>query len=200
MNQAISSDFKYLVIRKRCDMEHSVLLKAFKNVRDTIECAVRFTSHDKICMLDILNRADTWLNSLMVADNTAYSILFTSGETCMWGKNYYDPCSIMNFYFYKEDPRLNIEHEADIIEISTKDITDSKPKKLTTEEEHLAGNSCGPYDFKGNNCDGWHSPDSESESESESVHGCSGWDGDSTRCNCGNRRVYWNDKGEAESD
>ena len=36
-------------------------------------------------------------------------------------------------------------------------------------------------DFEGNNCaDSWD----------EGSH-CLGWDGESRRCDCGNRRVYW---------
>lgn len=41
----------------------------------------------------------------------------------------------------------------------------------------------GPYDFDGQNCDGY--------GEGDDWVGCSGWDGDSRRCNCGNRRVSW---------
>ena len=34
--------------------------------------------------------------------------------------------------------------------------------------------NCGLIDFDGQNCDD-----------------CGGWDGESRRCDCGNRRVYW---------
>ncbi len=37
--------------------------------------------------------------------------------------------------------------------------------------------NCGWVDFCGQNC--------------ESSSGCAGWDGNSRRCDCGNRRVYW---------
>jgi hypothetical protein len=37
-------------------------------------------------------------------------------------------------------------------------------------------------DFEGNNCD---------ESAMEDGQSCAGWDGESHRCSCGNRRVYW---------
>jgi hypothetical protein len=40
----------------------------------------------------------------------------------------------------------------------------------------------GPIIFDGMNCN-----DYKDEDEVE----CDGWDGDDRRCNCGNRRVYW---------
>lgn len=40
-------------------------------------------------------------------------------------------------------------------------------------------NSAGLYDF-----DGWNCDDLEDNT-------CGGWDGESRRCECGNRRVYW---------
>lgn len=36
-----------------------------------------------------------------------------------------------------------------------------------------------PFEF-----DGWNCSDLENND-------CDGWDGESSRCNCGNRRVYW---------
>lgn len=50
------------------------------------------------------------------------------------------------------------------------------------EEKMASGESF--FDFEGNNCHdvaGWN----------EDVPECSGWDGDSRRCECGNRRVSW---------
>lgn len=38
----------------------------------------------------------------------------------------------------------------------------------------------GYVNFDGQNCDDW---------SDESF--CAGWDGESRRCDCGNRRVYW---------
>jgi hypothetical protein len=40
----------------------------------------------------------------------------------------------------------------------------------------------GSIDFDGMNCN-----DYKDEHEPE----CTGWDGDDRRCDCGNRRVYW---------
>lgn len=43
----------------------------------------------------------------------------------------------------------------------------------------------GPYDFDGNNCD-----DIIDDDCNDGIP-CDGWDGESHRCNCGNRRVSW---------
>jgi hypothetical protein len=61
-----------------------------------------------------------------------------------------------------------------------------------TEAEAIAAklkdideNAWGYIDFDGMNCD--------------EENNCNGWDGESRRCDCGNRRVYWytsqNEKG-----
>lgn len=52
-------------------------------------------------------------------------------------------------------------------------------KRLVAEK--LAANSDRMFDFEGHNCaDSWD----------EGLE-CSGWDGESRRCSCGNRRVSW---------
>lgn len=45
--------------------------------------------------------------------------------------------------------------------------------KAQTEALHI-----GLVDFEGMNCNDWE-------------YKCGGWDGVSRRCDCGNRRVYW---------
>lgn len=47
-------------------------------------------------------------------------------------------------------------------------------------QEKLLKHGDGPYEFEGHNCNDYGDAD------------CSGWDGQSRRCNCGNRRVSWN--------
>jgi hypothetical protein len=57
-------------------------------------------------------------------------------------------------------------------------------KTYKTEDEAIAAakeSVDGFTDFDGMNCDDWL-PDGEF---------CAGWDGESRRCDCGNRRVYW---------
>lgn len=48
------------------------------------------------------------------------------------------------------------------------------------QEVEAAG---GFTDFDGNNCEYAWSDDNSPD--------CLGWDGESRRCDCGNRRVYW---------
>lgn len=42
----------------------------------------------------------------------------------------------------------------------------------------------GPFDFDGNNC-------SDVDGSWNDGMACGGWDGESRRCGCGNRRVTW---------
>lgn len=50
--------------------------------------------------------------------------------------------------------------------------------------------SNGLIEFSGQNCNDHLSDDAEE---------CGGWDGFDTRCVCGNRRVFWEAYGDAES-
>lgn len=51
----------------------------------------------------------------------------------------------------------------------------------TAEEAIAAAEASGGVDeFEGQNCNDW-----------DDGTFCSGWDGVSRRCDCGNRRVYW---------
>ena len=56
----------------------------------------------------------------------------------------------------------------------------------TQEEAEAAAiayvNENGPIDFDGMNCNEYLDDDQIE---------CGGWDGESRRCDCGNRRVYW---------
>lgn len=58
-----------------------------------------------------------------------------------------------------------------------------------TEDEAIANGNvqAAAYlvEFEGQNCDDWDDV------------GCAGWDGESRRCDCGNRRVYWVTEQEA---
>lgn len=50
----------------------------------------------------------------------------------------------------------------------------------STEEEAISKGMADAYvEFQGQNCDDWDDV------------GCGGWDGESRRCECGNRRVFW---------
>ncbi len=55
-----------------------------------------------------------------------------------------------------------------------------------TEDEAIAAAKAelgdGFTDFDDNNC---------AESAMDDGASCAGWDGESRRCSCGNRRVYW---------
>ena len=55
------------------------------------------------------------------------------------------------------------------------------PEEAETAAQKYAEKN-GPISFDGMNCN-----DYKDESELE----CDGWDGSSRRCECGNRRVYW---------
>lgn len=57
---------------------------------------------------------------------------------------------------------------------------------IKAAEEHAS--SVGYVDFEGNNCSDW--------SGDEDV--CAGWDGFDRRCECGNRRVFWDYYGDDE--
>jgi len=59
--------------------------------------------------------------------------------------------------------------------------------QYTTEEEAERAaieyvNQNGPIEFDGMNCNDYLDDDQPE---------CGGWDGEDRRCNCGNRRVYW---------
>jgi len=53
------------------------------------------------------------------------------------------------------------------------------PDALTYYDKHMTPSHDDPFfEFEGWNCHDWDD-------------GCSGWDGFSRRCECGNRRVSW---------
>lgn len=55
----------------------------------------------------------------------------------------------------------------------------SKTELEAIEAEVIKNINEGYIDFDGNNCQELHDND------------CAGWDMESRRCHCGNRRVYW---------
>ena len=70
-------------------------------------------------------------------------------------------------YLTAKGKKLNIDFTA-------KDAIDQANKIAFREEVELQKKTGGPFDFSGQNCED-----------------CDGWDGESNRCNCGNRRVDW---------
>jgi hypothetical protein len=64
------------------------------------------------------------------------------------------------------------------------------PQEAIEAAEKEAEMTGGPDEFEGMNCNDYLDDDQL---------GCTGWDGFSRRCDCGNRRVFWDTYGDKES-
>lgn len=86
------------------------------------------------------------------------------------------------------DEALEFLLQHDISDVSRED---AYARANDTRYEELVAETLlseGMFDFNGQNCDDWGDGPS-----------CTGWDGESRRCDCGNRRVSWESDGDFRS-